>query len=181
MLDEQNTNWKELYDRANLFQRADAISIKVGLILTPLLFGAFGVSVLYFMSAPLSNWVAVSSFGAGILLFIFILYYAKKAKNKRHYVLIGTLTGIVKIRAHVGEASSSLKIDVTTAFELTPDGKGNQLHQYNNTKVNRLFVLKNHQAEDEIRALQGELIFLCVPNGHVVGFVDNGRLTEYKF
>ncbi|MDG1513890.1 MAG: hypothetical protein P8L78_18480 [Mariniblastus sp.] len=175
-------NWTEIYGKAHLFQKADAISIKVGLVLVPLLFGCLGIPILIFMDPPISYWFGGSALVAGALLFLFILMYAKKAGAKKPYVLVGELIEVLKLGVvGIGEKGTWLKIAVSAAYELIPEGKGERVNEWDGTEVKRIFVLKYHEAEDEIRQVSGEMIFLCVPNGQVVGFAYNGKLADYRF
>lgn len=173
--------WIMLYERMKLFQRADQLSIKVGLILVPVLFGAIGIPILIFMSPSLSYWIGGSILVAGLLLFVFILLYSAKARKKAPYALVGYLEKITNISANHGESTNILKIKVSDAFELSNNGKGNPINQYKDTEVNRAFVLKQFQAEEELKSAKGEVIFLCVPNGQIVGFYYEGRLCEYLY
>lgn len=178
---ENQETWIKLYERVKLFQRADQLSIKVGLISVPILFGSIGIPILIFMSPSLSYWLGGSIIAVGTLLFLFILSYSAKSRKNAPYVLIGSLINIIKIGASHGETSSILKIKVLDAFELLNTGKGDPVNQFKNSEVNRVFVLKQFQAEEELKSARGEVVFLCVPNGQVVGFYYEGKLCEYLY
>ena len=178
---ENAETWIKFYDRIRLFQRADELSIKVGLILVPILFGAIGISILIFMPDPINYWFAFSTFGVGLILLLFIISYSIKSRKRPPHVLIGNLLKITRISGSIGEKNCYLRIKVSEAFELSQNGKGETLKQFEKSEIERLFVLKHFRSEAELQLVRGEVIFLCVPNGLIVGFYYDGKLSEHLY
>lgn len=171
----------ECYKRAEKFKKADEISILVGLIISPVLFFGIGISVIYFMSAPLSYWVGYSIIAAGLLLFLFILIYKNRFNKRKSHILIGKILEIIKIRTYFGESASILKIKVSEAYVINDCGKGNKISKIENKVIKRLLVLKHFRVEEELKQLPENSLLLCAPNGQIIGYVINGKLTEYVF
>lgn len=171
----------ECYKRAEKFKKADEISIIVGLIITPILFFGIGISVIYFMSAPLSYWVGYSIIAAGGILFLFILVYRNKLHKRKPHILIGKILEIIKIQTRFGESASILKIKVSEAYIINDCGKGNKISKIENKVIKRLLVLKHFRVEEEVKQLPENSLFLCAPNGQIIGYVINEKLTEYVF
>jgi len=171
----------EFYKRAERFKKADEISIIVGLILTPILFFGIGISVIYFKSASFSCWVGYSIIVAGVLLFLFILFYRNRFRKRKPHMIIGKLLEIIKIRTRFGESASMLKIKISEAYELINEGKVIRTKKWDDSVVSRILVLKHFSVENELQSLKDETMFLCTPNGQVISYVIDGKLTEYVY
>jgi cytochrome c biogenesis protein CcdA len=174
-------DWRAYYERAHVFQRADALSVKVGLVLVPLFFGAGSIASFFYMPESLNLIIGWALIVTGFLVFLFLLFYAKRAKQKLPYALIGQLLKITEYGTKTHERSRLLKIKVHRAYELTPKGKGDELIGLEMSEVSKVYVLKHREAEKELLEPRGETVFICVPNGQVVAHTTNSKLTEYKY
>ncbi len=171
--------WYAYNERIELFEKSDQLSVKVGLISVPILFVGVTILFSYILPEDLQAWIQIPILISGLLLFIFILLYARKLKKKKGHVLIGRLVKITSLSSRGNVNSKLLKIHVKKAYELNSSGKGKEIESYSNKSLTRVLVLQNPEIENDLLNIDNDTHFLCVSGGQIIAFAMNGNLTRH--
>ena len=166
----------KFYRHASYFTRADDVAVPVGLVLSFVLFGGLGGFILYYFPRPANYWVGGPIIGSGVLLIFFIGYYRLIMKIRAPFVLEGSLSEFVDRRSELGDRAVHIKLKITSAWELKPEGRGKPMNRL--IKKERKMLLTRASLLDSLNEAPESLMLICVPTGQVVGYYLNGELIE---
>ncbi|MCB9592270.1 MAG: hypothetical protein H6719_06030 [Sandaracinaceae bacterium] len=165
---------RELRATTDRFLAANRVSLVVGVVLTPLLFGGVALGLGLALPAPFGAWIGGAIGGAGALMLLFLLAYWLRTATRAPFAAWVTVVEWRVLRDRYGGESHSVVLRVEEARALTAAGWGAELPAYRGAQ--KTSVLTSRQLSGAV-PVGRPVIALCMPTGEVVAFDHEGRLV----
>lgn len=174
MIELDATRRSTLRGAAERFLAANRVSLVVGFVLVPLLFGGIGGALWAVIPWPFGTYIGGGIVGAGALTFLFLLLYAWRTSRRQPFVALATIRGWRETVGRYGETAHHVDVHVIEARALEKTAVGAELAQHRDE--DRTWLLTSRNLFTVAPAGQ-EVLVVCMPTGEVVGIEAGGRLV----
>jgi len=165
--------FSELDQAAQRFLAANRVGIVVGLVLVPLFFGAIAAGAWAVIPDPFGLIIGAVFGGAGLLLFLFLLWYRQRTLKRLPFAAWATIVQWRVREDRYGSQAHSVELHIEQACSISPAGYGAELEQYRGQS--KTLVLTSHKLFEAVPAGQSALL-VCMPTTEVVAIDVAGQL-----
>jgi hypothetical protein len=165
--------WIEIDRTVRRFGAANRVSLVVGMVLVPLLFGGVGAGLWAAIPEPFGMWVGGSILGAGALFFAFLLWYGRRSSSRPAFAAAATIGRWIVQPGRYGQQSYAVEVELEPGRVVGPEGLGGPAKGApTGRRTLRLTSDKIYQA-----AAPGErVLLLCMPTHEVVAVLRGAEL-----
>lgn len=147
--------------------------MKVGIVLAPLLFGGVGLGLWAVIPDPAGKIIGLVLLQAGFLVMLFLLWYARRSARRAPSIAFARVDEWLFVQGRHGQQSMAVEATVEAAYELTPEGPGDELPELRHQKKRMLLVSPEYY---ERVAVGAEALLVCMPTGELV--IAEGRYDD---